>query len=473
MRCLPLLLAAGLAASLLLAWALPAEPFLLGGIQVNEPDHAAWVRALSGAGMNAVEVTVYARQGDWDSADLRWAEEEPWVVAEARAAKREGLAVVLVLRVALDHAFPANRFLWHGMIQPASEEAVGEWFRRYRGFTERWASIAEREGIDVLAVGSEMNSMTSTVPVEAVPELEEYYANREKVARERSRLLAHADEVAEGDLTTRGAEEGWESLSGFLDAESEVQAEWARRVAFLDSPDPVAAINRRRVLLEEGWRRVIAAARERFGGTLTYAANFDRYRQVGFWDALDLIGINSYFPLRSRLLDGDGGARLEPLLEARWESLLRGIDAWRASIGLPHRRVLFTELGYVARADSTMRPWAADGFAVLPAPEGDRLVAWRDRPVDREERAAAVRALYDAQLAVDPDLLAGLLWWKLTTDPAHEAVEPFALVIGPDAPPDPLRPALRRFAVDLPWARARARLRGPLLSSPHAAHRLD
>lgn len=462
-RRLVLLLAGGLAASLLLSRILPDEPFLLGGIQVNEPDHAAWARALRRAEMNAVEVTVYAKQGDWDSANLWWEEEEPWVVAEMRAARAEGLRVVLVLRVALDHAFPANRFLWHGMIQPESEAELDEWFRRCRDFVGAWATIAAREGVDVLAVGSEMNSMTSTVAVEEIPELEEYYANREKVERERSRLLAHAEAVEERDLTTRGTDASWESLGAFLDSESAVQAAWARRVAFLDEPDPVAAINRRRTRLDAGWRGVVAAARERFAGTLTYAANFDRYDQVGFWDALDAIGINAYFPLRSRLVAGEGSAgfeagSLEPLLEARWETILRRLDAWRTRIGLPDTPVLFTELGYVARSESTLRPWAADGFAVLPAPEGDRLVVWRDRPWDRTERAAAVRALYDAHLAVGGDLLAGILWWKLTTDPSQESFEPFALVIGPDPPWDPTREALRRFAVDLPWDRARSAL---------------
>jgi hypothetical protein len=464
-RRLALLLALGLAACLLLAWALPGEPFLLGGIQVNEPDHAAWVAALAGAEMNALEVTVYAKQGDWDSANLWWEEEEPWVVAEARAAKARGLHVVLVLRVALDHAFPANRFLWHGMIQPASEEELAEWFRRYREFVAQWAAIAAREGVDVLAIGSEMNSLASTVPVAAVPALEEYYANREKVERERRRILAHAETVAERHLTTRGTEEGWGGLDAFLDAESAVQAQWARRVAFLDEADPVAAINRRRTRLEAGWRGVVAAARARFAGPLTYAANFDQYEQVGFWGALDLVGINAYFPLRSRLLAEEGSAELEPLLAARWEGLLRGIDAWRRAAGVPAHRVLFTELGYVARANSTLRPWAADGFAVLPGPAGDRVVVWRDQPWDRIERAAAVNALYDAHRAVGGDLLAGILWWKLTTVPDHESFEPFALVIGPDAPWDPLREALARFAVELPWDRARARVRA-LLAAP-------
>lgn len=57
------------------------EPrFLLGGIQVNEPDHQIWVDALERSGFNTVAITVYAKQGDWDSTNLWFEEEEPWVV---------------------------------------------------------------------------------------------------------------------------------------------------------------------------------------------------------------------------------------------------------------------------------------------------------------------------------------------------------------------------------------------------------
>ncbi|MGB6361383.1 MAG: hypothetical protein WBG64_01815, partial [Thermoanaerobaculia bacterium] len=90
--------------------------FFLGGIQVDEPDHEAWVRTLDEVGMNTVAVTVYARQGDWDTANLWFDDEAPWVVNEIRVAKSHGLKVVLVLRVALDHAFERNKFFWHGMI---------------------------------------------------------------------------------------------------------------------------------------------------------------------------------------------------------------------------------------------------------------------------------------------------------------------------------------------------------------------
>ena len=68
--------------------------------------------------------------------------------ASAEAARQRGLAVVLVLRVALDHAFHRNKFFWHGMIQPRTEAELSDWFWRYRKFTAKWAAIAEAEGMD-------------------------------------------------------------------------------------------------------------------------------------------------------------------------------------------------------------------------------------------------------------------------------------------------------------------------------------
>ena len=82
-----------------LFWRRSQPDFMLGGIQVNEPDHHVWMEALDESGFNTVAITVYAKQGDWDSANLWFEEEEPWVVGEAVVAKEQGLRVVLVLEI--------------------------------------------------------------------------------------------------------------------------------------------------------------------------------------------------------------------------------------------------------------------------------------------------------------------------------------------------------------------------------------
>ena len=64
------------------------KPFYLGGIQVNEPDVQHWVRTLDAEGMNTVSVTAYAKQGDWDTANLWWDDHDEGVLAEIRAAEK-------------------------------------------------------------------------------------------------------------------------------------------------------------------------------------------------------------------------------------------------------------------------------------------------------------------------------------------------------------------------------------------------
>eukprot|EP00168_Porphyra_purpurea_P017267 TRINITY_DN58_c0_g1_i4.p3 TRINITY_DN58_c0_g1~~TRINITY_DN58_c0_g1_i4.p3 ORF type:complete len:248 (+),score=85.75 TRINITY_DN58_c0_g1_i4:618-1361(+) len=48
---------------------------------------------------------------------------------------------------------------------------------------------------------------------------------------------------------------------------------------------------------EAAWRDIVAAVREVYDGQLTYSANHDSYQDVAWWDAVDMIGIDAYFPL--------------------------------------------------------------------------------------------------------------------------------------------------------------------------------
>ncbi len=100
---------------------------------------------------------------------------------------------------------------------------------------------------------------------------------------------------------------------------------------------------------------------------------------------------------------------------------------------------------------------------MLRSRQGQRLVVWEDEPADPQERALAVRALYDAHRAQGGDLLAGILYWKLSTLPGHREVEPFVLVLGPEAPDDPLLAEMERFTAgpaDRLWRRASEGLKG-------------
>jgi len=95
------------------------------------------------------------------------------------------------------------------------------------------------------------------------------------------------------------------------------------------------------------WRHLIARVRGVFRGPLVYSANFDTYDQVGFWDALDFIGISAYFPLSDR------DAPQHADLQAGWERALAGVEALSRRFGRP---VLLTEVGYPAVADAARVP---------------------------------------------------------------------------------------------------------------------
>jgi hypothetical protein len=430
----------------------PLDEFLLGGTEVREPDQKRWLESLAAAGFNTLALTVYANQAEWDGVDLRWQKDAPWIAGEARAAKAAGLRVVLVLRLSLDSAVERNRFLWHGMIMPRDDAQVGAWFDRYREFVSSWAKVAAETGIDVLAIGSELNALASTRPVDSLPELEAYYLDpvKQSELRQRVRRFEH-------DIDPRHLHGSWretyDSVPRFIDDQVDAHRRWAQQVTgFRDGAtreQAIATVNRRRALLAREWEKLIAAARAIYPGTLTYAANFDQYRAVGFWPSLDLIGINAYFPLRSHPIAPAEVSAIGPELEASWRRILGEIRAFRDQAGAADRPVLFTELGYTARINCTIEPWSSRGFSLVGDWDHPELMVWEERARGAEERALAVAALRRAAAAVDPELLRGLLWWKLSTVAAQQAVEPFVLVIGPEAPADPLAGELAAFRTDL------------------------
>lgn len=438
------------------------RPFLLGGIQLNETDHQRWSAALIQAGMNAVEVTVYAHQGPWNTAELWYAQQEPAVLAEIRAARQNGLQVVLILRVALDHNDPANRFLWHGLIYPESEARLALWFRRYGDFVVKWARVAAKEGVQVLGIASEMNALTATLPVADVPELAEYYLDDAKQTELRQLVGRHSHLFTDEVRVGMGAGD-FASLDDFLRQRNRAERRWARRYTFADEgreiavTDRVEGINRRRRRLQRHWQELIDEVRKVYPGLLTLAANFDNYHEVGFWSHLDLIGINAYFPLRASLespLD-------EAALESAWRGVFDDIDAFRLAQGL-RQSVVFTELGYTRRQGVTFAPWSSRGFVPIWEQRQERegsVLLWAAQPIVPEERALAVRSLF-AVWQEDPHLpLAGILYWKLSSRLDLGRYEPFMLYLGAEAR-DPLYDALTLFADEIrplpdPLARAR------------------
>jgi hypothetical protein len=146
-----------------------------------------------------------------------------------------------------------------------------------------------------------------------------------------------------------------------------------------------------------GWLSVIGAVRARYPGRLLYAANFDEYRHVAFWDAVDLIGIDAYWELSDRPT-----ADVTALRRA-WQPIVRELTALAVRTG---RSVLFTEAGYTSRRGSTTAPW---DWTVGTVP-------------DEAEQAAAYQALL-ASLS-DQRWWAGVFWWCWDVPPAAAGTDP-------------------------------------------------
>ena len=426
-----------------------AEPpsFLLGGIQVNEDDHEYWAEALKYSGMNTVSVTVYAKQGDWESDNLWYEDEEPAVVAEIRTAIEQDLNVVLILRVALDHAYTRNAFFWHGMILPKTDELLHSWFGKYGDFVGKWARIAEEEGVQVLAIGSEMNALSATKPVDEIPNLYTYYLDSLKQEEYKAAVLANEEKVA--DWQWSQGPTTYVDLEAYLDARAYSNAYWAHQHSYadMDSIERLETINARSALLNELWIGLIDRCRSVYSGQLAYAANFDNYYDVGFWDHLDVMGINAYFPLREVDSTWQEAEYSYDSLVVAWKEIFRDIERIQEEESLREMPLLFTELGYTFRENSSLQPWAGFGFSVVGHPENKEMIVWPNQPLSYFERRDAIQALYEANATFEPNPLSGLLYWKLTTRRDHYNIEPFVVQIG-EYSSDPTLPALARFTVN-------------------------
>jgi len=147
---------------------------------------------------------------------------------------------------------------------------------------------------------------------------------------------------------------------------------------------------------EDQWRHVIARIRSVFGGNLTYAANWNSFEQVPFWDALDFVGVQAYFPL------ADAPTHDIDQLVNRWQPWLARLAAVSEQ---SERRVLFTEIGYRTNTNAVVEPWL-----------WARQVEGGGDAAGQKVQASAYEAFFRA--AWDLPWVAGAYWWKWF--PNHE-----------------------------------------------------
>ncbi|MBI3520373.1 MAG: glycoside hydrolase [Bacteroidetes bacterium] len=96
------------------------------------------------------------------------------------------------------------------------------------------------------------------------------------------------------------------------------------------------------------WNNLIDTIKTFYSGKLTYAANWDDYQQVPFWNKLDYIGIDGYFPLSNNITSD-----VRELVNV-WQNTVSAIDQYRSS---QNKNVIFTEIGYKSVNACTYEPW--------------------------------------------------------------------------------------------------------------------
>jgi hypothetical protein len=100
------------------------------------------------------------------------------------------------------------------------------------------------------------------------------------------------------------------------------------------------------------WRELIIEVRKVYKGELTYAANwYDEYEKIDFWDQLDYIGIQAYFPISSM-----ENPDISELING-WLPYKEKISALSDKLKKP---VLFTEMGYKSTSNAAIEPWLWD-----------------------------------------------------------------------------------------------------------------
>ncbi|TJZ59372.1 hypothetical protein FCH28_01860 [Streptomyces piniterrae] len=132
------------------------------------------------------------------------------------------------------------------------------------------------------------------------------------------------------------------------------------------------------------WLAVAARVREVYRGPLLYAANYDEYEGVAFWDAVDLIGIDAYWPLSDR-----PNSDVRQLVRA-WHPIRERLARFADRVRKP---IVFTEAGYTSVHGGVTAPYS---WTVSPVP-------------DAAEQAAGYEALLRA--FTGRPWWAGVHWW--------------------------------------------------------------
>ena len=143
------------------------------------------------------------------------------------------------------------------------------------------------------------------------------------------------------------------------------------------------------------WSDLIPDIRSIYSGRITYAANwYEEFEKITFWDDLDYIGIQAYFPL----VENEYPTIQE--ISTGWNNYLPRMESVHMKF---NRKILFTEMGYKSTADSAIKPW-----------EWAEHASDDNKAVSNQTQANCYEAFFNT--VWQNEWFAGVHIWQLRTD---------------------------------------------------------
>lgn len=134
------------------------------------------------------------------------------------------------------------------------------------------------------------------------------------------------------------------------------------------------------------WDKLIIEIRKIYKGKITYAGNWDSYKKVHFWNQLDYIGVDAYFPISKEKTPNDIA------IKVAWKKWVTELEMLSRKLD---KKILFAEYGYISADYAGEEPWKNAGD---------------DRLENQPAQAILLQGLYDA--VWHQEWFAGGFLWK-------------------------------------------------------------
>ena len=206
-------------------------------------------------------------------------------------------------------------FVIHGLQENASSTSI---------FIDRRKTPSDQELLDLLAMAHKLGLKTMIMPV---------------VLLENPRSGEWRGKIDPSDWAA-----WWEDYTNFVLHYARLAAE-GKADLYLIGSELISTETQ-----EDRWREVITQVRATYSGPLSYSSNWDHYMVVKWWDALDYIGMTTYYDLT-----GGQDATLDRMGNS-WQKIRKDILAWHEQ-NWPNKKIIFTEVGWPNQVTCAQYPW--------------------------------------------------------------------------------------------------------------------